>query len=62
VRESVLNFDDLCLGDFRRYFGENPNKVKNVVSRQMNNFNLLYGDLVQGLPNVDFVANGKLQV
>ncbi|CAI2165679.1 12863_t:CDS:2 [Funneliformis geosporum] len=48
-------------GDFRKYFGENPNKIKNVVSRQMKNFNLLYGGLIQGLPNVDFVANGKLQ-
>ncbi|CAG8466009.1 8040_t:CDS:2 [Funneliformis mosseae] len=48
-------------GDFRKYFGENPNKIRNVVSRQMNNFNLLYGGLIQGLPIVDFVANGKLQ-
>jgi hypothetical protein len=44
------------------YFGENPNKIKNVVSKQMKNFNLLYGGLIQGLPMVNFVANGKLQV
>ncbi|GBC04001.1 hypothetical protein RclHR1_05460004 [Rhizophagus clarus] len=48
-------------GDFRTYFGENPNKIKNVVSKQMNNFNLLYGGLIRGLPMVNFVANGKLQ-
>ncbi|RIA95597.1 mitochondrial matrix Mmp37 [Glomus cerebriforme] len=48
-------------GDFRTYFGENPNKIKNAVSRQMESFNLLYGGLIQGLPMVDFVANGKLQ-
>jgi len=50
------------LGDFRKYIGENPNKIKNVVSKQMKNFNLLYGGLIQGLPSVNFIANGKLQV
>jgi mitochondrial translocator assembly and maintenance protein 41 len=52
----------VILGDFRRYVGENPNKVKNVVSKQMESFNLLYGGLIRGLPSVDFVTNGKLQV
>ncbi|CAG8486769.1 16794_t:CDS:2 [Acaulospora morrowiae] len=48
-------------GDFRRYVGENPNKVKNVVSKQMGNFNLLYADLIKGLPNVEFTGSDKLQ-
>lgn len=52
----------IFLGDFRTYFGENPNKIKNVVSKQMKQFNLLYGGLIQGLPTVNFVANGMLQV
>ncbi|CAJ0746781.1 6210_t:CDS:10 [Entrophospora sp. SA101] len=48
-------------GDFRRYFGENPNKLKNIVLNQMHDFNLLYSGLINGLPNVEFITDGKLQ-
>nr|CAG8444907.1 3138_t:CDS:10 [Entrophospora candida] len=48
-------------GDFRRYFGENPNKLKNIVLNQMHDFNLLYSGLINGLPNVEFISDGKLQ-
>lgn len=52
----------MTIGDFRRFVGENPNKIKNVVSTQINNFNLLYSSLIQALPNVTFVSDNNLQV
>ncbi|CAG8523067.1 17022_t:CDS:2 [Dentiscutata heterogama] len=48
-------------GDFRKYIGENPHKIKNIVSKQADTFKILYGELIQGMPNVSFVSNGKLQ-
>ncbi|CAG8524559.1 26833_t:CDS:2 [Gigaspora margarita] len=48
-------------GDFRKYFGENPHKIKNIVSKQADAFKILYGELIEGFPNVSFVGNGKLQ-
>ena len=48
--------------DFRQYFVENPNKLKNIVLNQMNNFNLLYSGLINRLPNVEFTNDGRLQV
>ncbi|CAG8444725.1 4170_t:CDS:2, partial [Acaulospora colombiana] len=48
-------------GDFRRYLGENPNKIKNIVSKQMDSFDLLYADLIKGLPNVSFASDYRLQ-
>ncbi|RHZ52888.1 hypothetical protein Glove_456g24 [Diversispora epigaea] len=48
-------------GDFRRFIGENPNKIKNVVSTQINNFNLLYSSLIHALPNVTFIDDNNLQ-
>lgn len=48
-------------GDFRMMVGENPNKVKNIVSSQMDHFHRLYHGLLDDLPNVAFLHEGKLQ-
>ncbi|KAI8993426.1 mitochondrial matrix Mmp37-domain-containing protein [Pilobolus umbonatus] len=48
-------------GDFRMIVGENPNKVQNIVSTQMDNFQRLYLSLLNDLPNVATLGNGKLQ-
>src|SRR6185369_11389703 len=58
--------DDTCavsgLGDFRSVVGENPKKLENIVNNQMHHFRLLYGGLIDGMPNVGFVRYHKLQV
>ncbi|KAG0749798.1 hypothetical protein G6F26_006461 [Rhizopus arrhizus] len=48
-------------GDFRMMVGENPNKVKNIVTSQMDNFHRLYFGLLDDLPNVAVLNGGKLQ-
>ncbi|CAG8522911.1 5382_t:CDS:2, partial [Ambispora gerdemannii] len=48
-------------GDFRRYVGENPKKVHNIVLRQMDNFSLLYGGIVTQFPNVEHIGNDLFQ-
>ncbi|CAG8560203.1 5236_t:CDS:2, partial [Paraglomus brasilianum] len=48
-------------GDFRSVVGENPKKLENIVSDQMHHFRLLYGGLIDGMPNVGFVRYHKLQ-
>lgn len=50
------------VGDFRSFTGENPNKVKNIVEAQMSQFHRLYSGLLDDLPNVSFLSEGKLQV
>ncbi|RPA80450.1 Mmp37-domain-containing protein [Ascobolus immersus RN42] len=43
------------LGDPRmRFRSENPHKVANIVSNQLDNFRRLYGPLIEQLPNLDF--------
>lgn len=41
------------LGDPRMAFGENPNKVRNIVHNQFLNFRDLYSPLLDVLPNVE---------
>ncbi|KAI8081981.1 mitochondrial matrix Mmp37 [Gilbertella persicaria] len=48
-------------GDFRMIVGENPNKVRNIVSSQMENFHRLYFGLLDDLPNVAILNDGRLQ-
>ncbi|KAF2196666.1 mitochondrial import protein-like protein mmp37 [Delitschia confertaspora ATCC 74209] len=43
------------LGDPRMSYGsENPKKIENIVNHQIRNFRLLYHDLLQSLPNVQY--------
>lgn len=48
------------LGDPRMTFGENPNKVKNIVQNQFLNFRNLYSPLLDLLPNVELQSSSKL--
>ncbi|KAI9276156.1 mitochondrial matrix Mmp37 [Sporodiniella umbellata] len=48
-------------GDFRMVVGENPNKVQNIVSNQMDHFQRLYSGLLDDLPNVATLNGNKLQ-
>lgn len=41
------------MGDPRMTYGENPNKVNNIVSNQFLNFRNLYSSLLDVLPNVE---------
>lgn len=43
------------MGDPRMTFGENPNKVNNIVNNQFLNFRNLYSSLLDVLPNVTLV-------
>jgi len=49
-------------GDFRKYIGENPNKVQNIVSLQFDNFRLLYGELIRAFPNIELSGHHVLTV
>ncbi|KAG1474429.1 hypothetical protein G6F56_000362 [Rhizopus delemar] len=48
-------------GDFRMVVGENPKKVENIVSSQMDHFHRLYSGLLDDLPNVATLNGGRLQ-
>ncbi|CAM9382890.1 unnamed protein product [Scytosiphon promiscuus] len=39
-------------GDFRMYFGENPDKVKNIVSATQEQFQDLYAPALKGIPGL----------
>ncbi|CAM9106839.1 unnamed protein product [Ascophyllum nodosum] len=43
-------------GDFRMYFGENPNKVRNIVASTLDRFQNLYDPAIQTIPGL--VAKG----
>eukprot|EP00903_Cladosiphon_okamuranus_P009410 g8974.t1 len=43
-------------GDFRMYFGENPDKVKNIVNTTIGRFQDLYAPTLKGIPGL--VATG----
>lgn len=49
------------MGDFRMTFGENPNKVSNIVENQFLNFRNLYAPLMDWLPNLQLVASSESQ-
>lgn len=42
-------------GDFRMKFGENPNKVQNIVSKQINEFHELYLDIMLEDPDMKII-------
>ncbi|KAH8553362.1 mitochondrial matrix Mmp37-domain-containing protein [Umbelopsis sp. PMI_123] len=48
-------------GDFRMVIGENPNKVKNIVDKQLPHFRRVYSHLLEDLPNVAVLENGLVQ-
>ncbi|KAI8072545.1 mitochondrial matrix Mmp37 [Gongronella butleri] len=49
------------VGDFRMTVGENPNKVRNIVGAQLDHFHRLYFSLLDDLPNVAILNNGRFQ-
>lgn len=48
-------------GDFRMTFGENPNKVRNIVQSQLFNFNRLYSGLISSFGNVNYTGVQRLE-
>ncbi|KAL1920679.1 uncharacterized protein VTP21DRAFT_1056 [Calcarisporiella thermophila] len=48
-------------GDFRMRLGEGPNKVRNIVSAQLDNFHRLYSPIIEDLPNLTMARGGILQ-
>ena len=50
-------------GDFRmRINAENPHKVYNIVYAQMDAFRELYKPIIEDLPNLNYLADGSLEV
>lgn len=61
-RESVSSFDLFAriaslsyAGDFRMTFGENPNKVANIVNKNEREFHLIYQEIVDASPYIQHV-------
>ncbi|KAF2493356.1 mitochondrial import protein mmp37 [Lophium mytilinum] len=49
-------------GDPRMALGsEHPNKIANIVTHQIRNFRLLYSDLINSLPNVDYAESSSFK-
>jgi translocator assembly and maintenance protein 41 len=49
-------------GDPRMSLGsEHPNKISNIVTHQIRNFRLLYNDLINSLPNVDYAESASMK-
>lgn len=51
----------MILGDFRTIFAENPHKIYNIVSLQMEEFKKLYAPIILELPNVNYINEDTLR-
>ena len=41
-------------------YGENPNKVYNIVQEQMEEFQAIYRPIIQDLPAVDYISDNRI--
>jgi len=48
------------IGDFRMIYGENPNKIYNIVQKQFEEFQSIYRPIIQDLPAVDYVSVDRI--
>ncbi|KAI9206532.1 mitochondrial matrix Mmp37 [Polychytrium aggregatum] len=50
-------------GDFRMQVGENPHKIRNIVTSQLPLFRAMYQPIIENMPNVNYVQydNERLQ-
>ncbi|OMH84379.1 Phosphatidate cytidylyltransferase, mitochondrial [Zancudomyces culisetae] len=49
------------MGDFRMIYGENPNKVRNIVDAQLPSFRELYSGTIEGFSNLKYIGMNFLQ-
>jgi translocator assembly and maintenance protein 41 len=47
-------------GDFRMIYGENPNKIYNIVQKQFEEFQSIYRPIIQDLPAVDYLSGDRI--